>query len=120
MGINVLLSIFNCSMSVIMVLSKDLFSNIVVGFLNKTLINQKLIVFLLLLLSGIPPSPIFFIKIRIIYLASSVRCFISLALILCSMLMIYIYLNSLLYSSLLSNKSYFVSFTELRNIRVFM
>ena len=108
------------SMSVIMVLSKDLFSNIVVGFLNKTIINQKLIVFLLLLLSGIPPSPIFFIKIRIIYLASSVRWFISLALILCSMLMIYIYLNSLLYSSLLSNKSYFVSFTELRNIRVFM
>jgi len=103
------------SFSVIIILSDDLSNNLITGFINKTLINQKLITIILLFISGIPPRPIFFIKILIIYRSSRRRWVVLLTIILCSILIIYIYLNSLLYSSLISNKSYFISFAESSN-----
>lgn len=103
------------SLSVILLLSNDLSSILISGFINKTLINQKLMVILLLIISGIPPRPIFFLKIRIVYYLSKTRWALLLLIMICSILIIYIYINSLLYSRLISNKSYSISFVNNSN-----
>lgn len=96
------------SFNVIIILSNDLSITQLRGFSYTSIINQKLIVLIILFISGIPPSPIFFLKIRIVYYLSSSRWVIMLSIMLCSMIMIYIYINSLIFSSLISNKSYFI------------
>lgn len=88
----------------------------IIGFNHdKSKKNSYLYLISLFFLSGLPPSPLFFLKIRILFDLSFNSIFIILWIILLSMVIIYIYLNSLLINLVISFRQLLISFSYKNN-----
>ena len=77
--------------------------------------NSFIYLISLFFLSGLPPSPLFFLKINILFDLSFNSIFIVIWIILISIVIIYIYLNSLLINLVISFRQLLISFSYKNN-----